>query len=78
MAKDGHVCGPFVRLFTESKSLSRDALGILSTSWRLGTGKRYSYHIKRFAKFGKERYTDLVQATTELEIEFLAEYFKLS
>ena len=32
MEKDGHVGGPFVRLFTESKSLSRDALEILLDS----------------------------------------------
>ena len=58
MEKDEHAGGSFVRLFAESKSLSRDALEILSASWRVGTGKRYN------------------QATTEMEIEFLTEYFK--
>ena len=38
--KDVHVGGPFVRLFAESKSFSRDALENLSVSWRVGTGKR--------------------------------------
>ena len=32
----------FVRLFAESKSLSRDALEILSASWRMGTERRYN------------------------------------
>ena len=30
--KDEHAGGPFVKLFAESKSLSRDALEILSAS----------------------------------------------
>ena len=33
MEKDEHVGGPFVRLFAESKSLSGDALEIVSASW---------------------------------------------
>ena len=57
MEKDEHTGGSFVRLLAESKSLSRDALEILSASWRVGTGKRYN------------------QATTEMGIEFLTEYF---
>ena len=74
--KDEHVGGPFVRLFAESKSLPRDALEILSPSWRVGTGKRYNSHVERFVKFCRERYTDPIQATTEMGIEFLNEYFK--
>ena len=76
MEKDEHAGGTFVRLFAESKSLSRDAPEILSVSWRVGTGKRYSSHIERFVKFCRERYTDVIQATTEMGIEFLTEYFK--
>ena len=76
MEKDEHAAGRFVRLFAESKSLSRDALEILSASWRVGTGKRYSSHIERFVKLFRERYTDPIQATTEIVIEFLTEYFK--
>ena len=38
--KDGHADGPFVRLFAEIKSLSKDALEILAASWRVRTGKR--------------------------------------
>ena len=74
--KNEHVGGPFVRLFAESKSLSRNALEILSASWRVGTGKRYSSHEERFVKFCRERYTDPIQATTEMGKEFLTEYFK--
>ena len=76
MEKDEHAGGPFVRLFAESKSLSRDALEILLASWRVGTGKRYNSHVERFVKFFRERYTDPIQATTEMGIEFLTEYFK--
>ena len=76
MEKDEHAGGSFVRLFAESKSMSRDALEILSASWRMGTEKRYNSHVERFVKFCRERYTDPIQATTEMEIEFLTEYFK--
>ena len=76
MEKDGHAGGSFVRLFAESKSMSRDALEILSASWRMGTEKRYNSHVERFVKFCRERYTDPIQATTEIGIEFLTEYFK--
>ena len=40
MKKDEHVLGSFVRIFTECKLLSRDALEILSALWTLGTGKK--------------------------------------
>ena len=76
MDKDEHAGGSFVRLFAESKSLSRDALEILSASWRVGTGKRYNSHVKRFVQFCRERYTDPIQATTEMGVEFLTEHFK--
>ena len=76
MEKDEHAGGSFVRLFAESKSLSRYALEILSASWRVETGKRYNSHVERFVKFCRERYTDPIQATTEMGIEFLTEYFK--
>ena len=76
MEKDGRAGGSFVRLFAESKSISRDALEILSASWIMGTEKRYNSHVKRFVKFCRERYTDPIQATTEIGIEFLTEYFK--
>ena len=76
MEEDGHAGGSFVRLFAESKSMSRDALEILSASWRMGTEKRYNSHVERFVKFCHERYTDPIQATTEMGIEFLTEYFK--
>ena len=66
MEEDEHTVG---RLFAESKSLSRDALEILSVSWRVGTEKR-------FVKFCRERSTDPIQVTTEMGIEFLNEYFK--
>ena len=76
MEKDEHAGGPFVRFFAESKSLSRDAFEILSASWRVGTGKRYNSNVKRFVKFCCERYTDPIQATTEMGIELLTEYFR--
>ena len=41
--KEGHIGGSFVRLFTETKPLSRDALESLLASWREGTGKRVQY-----------------------------------
>ena len=74
--KDQHASAPFVRFFAESKSLSRGALEILSASWRVGTGKRYNSHVERFVKFCRERYTDPIQGTTEMGIEFLTKYFK--
>ena len=77
MEKDEHVGGPFVRPFADSKSLSRDALEILSASWSVETGKRYNSHIERFVKFCRERYPDSIQATIEIGIEFLTEYFKI-
>ena len=77
MEKDEHASGSFVRLFAESKSWSRDILEILSALWRVGTRKGYSNsHAKRFVKFCREKYTDPIQATTEMGIEFLIEYFK--
>ena len=48
----------------------------LEASWRVGTGKRHNSHIERFVKFYRERYTDPIQATTEIEIELLTDYFK--
>ena len=76
MEKDEHDNGPFVRFFAESKPLSRDALEILSASRRVGTEKRYNPYIKRLAKFCRQRYTDSIQTTTEMGIEFLTGYFK--
>ena len=38
--------------------------------------KGYNSHVERFVKFCRERYTDPIQATTEMGIEFLTEYFK--
>ena len=76
MEIDEHAGGTFVRLFAESKTLSRDALEILSASSRVGTGKRCNSHVERFAKFCRERHTDPIQATTEMGIEFLTEHFK--
>ena len=76
MEKDEDASGPFVRLFAENKSLLRDALEILSASWRVGTGRRYNSHVKRFVKFCRERYSDPVQVITEIGIEFLTKYFK--
>ena len=76
MEKDEHAGGPFVRLFVENKSLSRDALEILSALWRVETGKRYNSDVKRFVKFCREWYTNFIQATIEMGREFLTEYFK--
>ena len=76
MEKDEHDNGPFVRFFAESKPLSRDALEILSASRRVGTEKRYNPYIKRLAKFCRQRYTDSIQTTTEMGIEYLTGYFK--
>ena len=41
-----------------------------------GNRKRYNSLVERFVKFCRERYTDPIQATTEMEIESLNEYFK--
>ena len=41
----------------------------------MGTGKRYNYHVERFVKFCRERYTNPIHATTEIGTEFLSEYF---
>ena len=71
MEKDGHAGGSFVRLSSESKSMSRDALDILSASWRMGTEKRYNSYVERFVKFCRERYTDPIQATTDMGMGFL-------
>ena len=76
MEKDKHAGGTFVKLFAESKSLSRDALEILSPSWRVGTGKRYNSHVEGFVTFCRESYTDPIQASTEMGTGFLTEYFK--
>ena len=40
------------------------------------TGKRYNSHVKRFVQFCLERYTDPIQATMEMGVEFLTDYFK--
>ena len=42
----------------------------------MGIGKKYNSHIKIFVKFYREKYTDLIQTTTEMGTEFLTEYFK--
>ena len=76
MEKDEHAGGSSVRLFAESKSLSRDAIEVVSPSWRMGTEKTFHSHVERFAKFCRERYTDPIQTTIEIGIEFLTEYFK--
>ena len=76
MEKDENAGDSFVRLFAESKSWSEDALEILSASWRMGTEKRYNSHVESFVKFCRERYTDPIQATTEMRIEFLSEHLK--
>ena len=56
MEKNEYVGRSFITLFTESRSLSGDAL---------------ETHIKRFSKFCHERYTDYIETTTEMGIEFL-------
>ena len=71
MEKDEHTGGPFVRLFAESKSLPRYALEILSASSRVGTGKKHNSHVKRFVEFYCERYTDPLQASTEMGMQTL-------
>ena len=42
----------------------------------MGTGKRYNSNTERFVKFYRERYTDPIQTTTEIRIEFSTKYFK--
>ena len=42
----------------------------------MGTEKTFHSHVERFAKFCRERYTDPIQTTIEIGIEFLTEYFK--
>ena len=42
----------------------------------MGIGIKYNSHIKIFVKFCREKYTDLIQTTIEMGIEFLTEYFK--
>ena len=66
MEKYEHTGGPIVRLSVESKSLSRDALEMLSASWRVGTGKRYNSLTERFVNFCRGSYTDPIKATTEM------------
>ena len=51
--------------------MSGDALETLLASWMIGKGKMYNSHIKMFAKFCRERYTDHIETTTEMGIEFL-------
>ena len=72
MEKYEYIGGLFVRLFAERKSLSRDALEILSASWRDRTEKSYNSHIEIFVTFCHERHTNPIQATTEMGIEFLS------
>ena len=76
MEKGEHAGGTFVSLFSESKSLSRDALEVLSTLQRVRTGPRYNSHIERFVKSCRERHADPTQVTIEMGIELLTEYFK--
>ena len=44
----------------------------LHGEWEQGKG---TTHIERFVKFCCEMYTDLIQATTEMGVEFLTQYF---
>ena len=76
MEQNKYAGDSFVMLFAQSKSLSRNALEILSVLSRVGTVKRYNSHIERFLKLCRERYTNPIQANTETGIEFLTEYFK--
>ena len=69
-------CSPFVELFTECKSVLSDPVEILSASCRVETGNKNNFHIERFANSFHERCTDPIQATNEMGIEFLTEYFK--
>ena len=42
----------------------------------MGREKRYNSHVESFVKFCRERYTDPIQGTTEMRIEFLSEHLK--
>ena len=42
----------------------------------MGTGKRCNSHTESFVKFCHARYTDPIQVTIEMRIEFITEYFK--
>ena len=76
MGKDEHVGGPFVSLFTESKSLSRDAFEILSALWECQQGKDTIPTWKDLSSCVVNRCTHPIQATTETLIEFLTRHFK--
>ena len=63
------------RIWNPPRTLFRDALEILLASWRAGRRKIYNSHIKRLVRFCYERWTDPIQATTEIGTKFLTKYF---
>ena len=67
MEKDDHVGCPFVRHVAKSRSLSKDALKSSHLHGEWEQRMRYNSYIERFVKFCCEKYTDHIQATTEME-----------
>ena len=60
----------------DTQGLSEKATSIILQSWRKGTTKQYSFYIKRWTKYCRQKQIDPVSATFPQPLDFLAELFE--
>lgn len=75
MAKNENNCGTHIWFKKKSTYLSKRAIENISGSWRHGTKKRHNSFLKEFIEFCAKRNEDVIQATVEIGIKFLTEYY---
>ena len=76
MEKDERVDDPLVRLFAKANHCQERCSWNPISFVEGGNREKVNSHIERFVKFCCERYTNPIQATTEMGIKFLTEYFE--
>ena len=74
--ENGSDCLQIVRQSYEKQGFSQKATSIILQSWRKGTTKRYSSHIKRWTTYCHQKQIDLVSATVPQALDFLVELYE--
>ena len=65
-----------IRRSYESRNISNKVTNILLASWRAGTQKQYSTHIKKWFSFCNKKQVDSVHTDVNTVLEFLTEQFE--
>ena len=64
-----------IRQSLSAKGFSDEAIGIINASWSTGTAKIYNTVWKRWCGWCKERQIDIIQASINDVVNFLADCF---